>query len=305
MAALIPFTSNYTDVSTYEGYQFEFCCQRCGNGYRSTFRHSVTGFGGRIAALGGSLLGGEIGSKVEEVGLLAQWDRNGTRGTHQRQAPGRGLAGRGRRVRPVPPVRRVGLPGRLLGRDRRELRPVRAHPAARPPAARPPASGRPAVRAPAVRAPALRAAAAAQPYPAAVRPARSRTQPSSPTVSPSSYGQAPQFGQQQSGQAPQFGQQQFGQAPQFGQQQFGQPQPYGQQQAPRASGRPRVAPGSPCATPAATRAPPRPTARAAAARSSGRFCGSCGSPIAPPTCSGCGAPSQGTAFCTSCGTPTR
>jgi hypothetical protein len=81
MAALIPFTSNYTDVSTYEGYQFEFCCQRCGNGYRSTFRHSVTGFGGRIAALGGSLLGGEIGSKVEEVGLMAQWDRNGTRGT--------------------------------------------------------------------------------------------------------------------------------------------------------------------------------------------------------------------------------
>jgi hypothetical protein len=43
MAALIPFTSNYTDVSTYEGYQFEFCCQRCGNGYRSMFRHSVTG----------------------------------------------------------------------------------------------------------------------------------------------------------------------------------------------------------------------------------------------------------------------
>jgi len=53
MAALIPFTSNYTDVSTYEGYQFEFHCQRCGNGYRSAFRHSVTGFGGRMAALGG------------------------------------------------------------------------------------------------------------------------------------------------------------------------------------------------------------------------------------------------------------
>jgi len=43
MAALIPFTSNYTDVSRYEGYQFEFHCQRCGNGYRSAFRHSVTG----------------------------------------------------------------------------------------------------------------------------------------------------------------------------------------------------------------------------------------------------------------------
>lgn len=81
MGALIPFTSNYTDVSTYEGYQFEFCCQRCGNGYRSAFRHSVTGFGGRIAALGGGLLGGEIGSRVQEVGLLAQWDRSSTRGS--------------------------------------------------------------------------------------------------------------------------------------------------------------------------------------------------------------------------------
>jgi hypothetical protein len=81
MGALIPFTSNYTDVSTYEGYQFEFRCQRCGNGYRSGFRHSVTGFGGRIAALGGGLLGGEIGSRVQEVGLLAQWDRSGTRGS--------------------------------------------------------------------------------------------------------------------------------------------------------------------------------------------------------------------------------
>src|SRR6476661_7456824 len=76
MAALIPFTSNYTDVSTYEGYQFEFHCQRCGNGYRSAFRHSVTGFGGRPAALGGGILGGEIGSRVQEVGLLAQWDRS-------------------------------------------------------------------------------------------------------------------------------------------------------------------------------------------------------------------------------------
>jgi hypothetical protein len=81
MAALIPFTSNYTDVSTYEGYQFEFHCQRCGNGYRSAFRHSVTGFGGRLAALGGGIVGGEIGSRVQEVGLLAQWDRSSTRGS--------------------------------------------------------------------------------------------------------------------------------------------------------------------------------------------------------------------------------
>src|SRR3954454_23099829 len=81
MAALIPFTGNHTDVSTYEGYQFEFHCQRCGNGYRSAFRHSVTGFGGRLAALGGGVLGGGVGSRVPEGRVLAQWARSSTRGS--------------------------------------------------------------------------------------------------------------------------------------------------------------------------------------------------------------------------------
>lgn len=80
MTELIPFTSNFSDMSTNEGYQFEFRCQRCGNGFRSRFRPSVTGFGGRLAALGGSILGGEIGNRVQEIGYIAQWDRSGTRG---------------------------------------------------------------------------------------------------------------------------------------------------------------------------------------------------------------------------------
>ena len=80
MTDLIPFTSNFSDMSTNEGYQFEFRCQRCGNGFRSRFRPSVTGFGGRLAALGGSILGGEVGNKIQEVGYIAQWDRSGTRG---------------------------------------------------------------------------------------------------------------------------------------------------------------------------------------------------------------------------------
>jgi hypothetical protein len=81
MPEVIRFTSNVTDCSTSDGYQFEFHCQRCGNGYRSTFRHSVTGFGGRLAALGGTILGGEIGSRIQQIGLMAQWNRPSTRGT--------------------------------------------------------------------------------------------------------------------------------------------------------------------------------------------------------------------------------
>jgi len=36
----IAFTRNYSDHSNDTGYQFEFHCDKCGNGYRSTFRAS-------------------------------------------------------------------------------------------------------------------------------------------------------------------------------------------------------------------------------------------------------------------------
>jgi membrane protease subunit (stomatin/prohibitin family) len=42
--ALIQFTRNHTDHSTDKGYQFEFFCDRCGNGFMSEFKPSVTGF---------------------------------------------------------------------------------------------------------------------------------------------------------------------------------------------------------------------------------------------------------------------
>ena len=79
MAGTVPFTDNYQDHSTREGYQFEFFCERCGNGYSSSFAHSVTGFGGRLARIGGDLLGGSIGDKAQQVGWDAEWMRDGTR----------------------------------------------------------------------------------------------------------------------------------------------------------------------------------------------------------------------------------
>lgn len=36
------FTRNYNDLSTDAGFQFEFYCDRCGNGYKSTFVESTT-----------------------------------------------------------------------------------------------------------------------------------------------------------------------------------------------------------------------------------------------------------------------
>src|SRR5947207_14580076 len=68
VAGMIFFTDNYQDRSTREGYQFEFYCRRCGNGYSSSFQHSVTGFGGRMLRLGGDLVGGSAGERAQQRG---------------------------------------------------------------------------------------------------------------------------------------------------------------------------------------------------------------------------------------------
>jgi hypothetical protein len=68
MAGMIFFTDNCQDHSTDDGYQFEFFCRRCGNGYTSSFQHPVTGFGGRMLRLGGDLPGSAVGEKAQQLG---------------------------------------------------------------------------------------------------------------------------------------------------------------------------------------------------------------------------------------------
>ena len=41
--ALIQFTRNHTDHLTDKGFQIEFFCDRCGNGFLSEFKASATG----------------------------------------------------------------------------------------------------------------------------------------------------------------------------------------------------------------------------------------------------------------------
>ena len=86
MAEMVFFTDNYQDHSTREGYQFEFYCRRCGNGYASSFQKSVSGFGGQLLRMGGDLLGGSVGEKASELGWDAQWLTDGTRGTGRDKA---------------------------------------------------------------------------------------------------------------------------------------------------------------------------------------------------------------------------
>jgi len=58
MAGIVPFTDNFDDLSNMEGYQFEFRCERCGNGYRSPYVPDVKEKGRGLLRAAGSLFGG-------------------------------------------------------------------------------------------------------------------------------------------------------------------------------------------------------------------------------------------------------
>jgi len=60
--SLIQFTRNHTDHSTDKGFQLEYFCDRCGNGFMTEFRPSVTGMAGSALRAAGSLFGGILGS---------------------------------------------------------------------------------------------------------------------------------------------------------------------------------------------------------------------------------------------------
>ena len=86
--ASIPFTRNYTDHSNDTGYQFEFHCDKCGNGYRSTFRTSKLGMGSKIAKGLGSLFGG---SSLWAAGQAGEYMKDGLRGRKISEQPPRHL----------------------------------------------------------------------------------------------------------------------------------------------------------------------------------------------------------------------
>lgn len=58
----IRFTDNYRDLSTERGYQFKFFCERCGNGYMSSFQSSTIGVVSSLLDLAANFLGGRVGT---------------------------------------------------------------------------------------------------------------------------------------------------------------------------------------------------------------------------------------------------
>jgi hypothetical protein len=69
--ANIEFTGNYEDLSTDRGYQFKFFCEKCGNGYMSSFQSSKMGMAASAAQMAGNLFGGIFG-KVSDTAFEIQ-----------------------------------------------------------------------------------------------------------------------------------------------------------------------------------------------------------------------------------------
>jgi uncharacterized OB-fold protein len=58
---MIQFTRNYSDHSNAQGFQFEFFCDRCGNGHRSQFIPSKMGMAASFLRAASNLFGGGLG----------------------------------------------------------------------------------------------------------------------------------------------------------------------------------------------------------------------------------------------------
>jgi Double zinc ribbon len=71
------FTRNYSDHSSDTGFQFEFHCDKCGNGYRSTFKANTVGVAGKLFKAAGSLFGG---NSLWSAGNAADHLKDGLRG---------------------------------------------------------------------------------------------------------------------------------------------------------------------------------------------------------------------------------
>ena len=77
MPGFTPFTSNYQDLSTNQGYQFEFRCDICGSGYRSEWQKNLLGTGASILGGASNVIGGLWGARNVASAAQDITDRDG------------------------------------------------------------------------------------------------------------------------------------------------------------------------------------------------------------------------------------
>jgi membrane protease subunit (stomatin/prohibitin family) len=73
----IEFTRNYSDLSTDQGFQFEFYCDRCGSGFRTHFQAFKMGTVSSALDAASSLFGGVLGRAADlgERARSATWQK--------------------------------------------------------------------------------------------------------------------------------------------------------------------------------------------------------------------------------------
>lgn len=77
MSQKIEFTRNYSDLSTNQGFQFEFYCDRCGTGHRTRFQASALGTVSSALDAANGLFGGIFGRAADlgERARTAAWEK--------------------------------------------------------------------------------------------------------------------------------------------------------------------------------------------------------------------------------------
>ncbi len=77
MSEMTRFSKNYHDLSTDSGYQFEFFCDLCGTGYRSTFHGSLSGRASQLLTAASNLIGGVLGAAPSDGNNIrdAGWEK--------------------------------------------------------------------------------------------------------------------------------------------------------------------------------------------------------------------------------------
>jgi hypothetical protein len=73
----IQFTRNHSDLSTNQGHQFEFYCDRCGSGFRTRFKPSITSTVSQVFDAASSLFGGVFGKAADLTNRVrsAAWEK--------------------------------------------------------------------------------------------------------------------------------------------------------------------------------------------------------------------------------------
>jgi hypothetical protein len=98
MAQIVPFTDNIRDLSNDQGYQFEFVCERCGNGYRSPFQADKVAKGRGLLRAVGQVAGGRLADLGYAADMLDR-STNSSAKDRAMAAAGQAVAGHFRQCR--------------------------------------------------------------------------------------------------------------------------------------------------------------------------------------------------------------